>query len=104
MSIEKRPNVIQDVIAALESGQLIPSTHAQQQMEKRDIQMSDIEEAIYSAYREESKDSLTDDGKSWKYSLRGKNENGDKDIRIIIAFADPKTIIVTAIDKNKKED
>ena len=104
MSIEKRQNVIQAGIAALESGQLIPSTHAQQQMEKRDIQMSDIEEAIYSAHREESKDSLTDDGKSWKYSLRGKNENGDKDLRIIVAFADPKTIIVTAIDKNKKED
>lgn len=104
MSIKKRPNVIQDVITALESGQLIPSTHAQQQMDLRDIQMSDIEEAIYSAYREESKDSLTSDGKSWKYSLRGKNDDGDKDLRIIVVFADPKTIIVTAIDKNKKED
>lgn len=52
MSIEKRPNVIQDAIAA----------------------------------------------------LRGKNDNGDKDLRIIILFVDPKTIIVTAIDKNKKED
>lgn len=104
MSIEKRPNVIKDVIVALESGQLIPSTHAQQQMEKRDIQISDIEEAIYSAHREEGKDSVTDDGKSWKYSLRGKNENGDKDLRIIVVFIDPKAIIVTAIDKNKKED
>lgn len=104
MSIEKRPNVIQDAIAALESGHLIPSVHAQQQMEKRDIQMSDIEEAIFSAYREESKDSLTNDGKSWKYAIRGKNDNGNKDLRIIIVFADPKTIIVTAIDKNKKED
>ncbi len=104
MSIEKRHNVIPDIIAALESGYLIPSIHALQQMEKRDIQMSDIEEAIYSAHREESKDSMTSDGANWRYSLRGKNENGDKDLRIIIMFADPKAIIVTTIDKNKKED
>ncbi|MNL28000.1 hypothetical protein D3C87_1496290 [compost metagenome] len=83
---------------------MIPSIHAQEQMSKRDIQMSDIEEAIYSSHREEGKDSLTGDGKSWKYSLRGKNENGDKDLRIIVVFFEPKVIVVTAIDKYKKED
>ncbi|WP_374079875.1 DUF4258 domain-containing protein [Bdellovibrio bacteriovorus] len=104
MSIKKRSNVIQEVIEALESGQLIPSSHAQEQMQKRDIQMSDIEEMIYRARREEAKDSLTNDKKDWKYALRGLNDKGDKDLRIIVVFADPKTIIVTAIDKNKKED
>jgi hypothetical protein len=104
MPIPKRPDVIQDVIKALESGNLIPSVHALEKMKTRDIQFSDIEEAIYSAQREEEKDSLSIDGSSWKYALRGENTDGDKDLRIIVAIADPKTIIVTAIDKNKKED
>lgn len=50
------------------------------------------------------KDSLTGDKKEWKYALRGKKDKGDKDLRIIIMFDDPSAIIVTAIDKNKKED
>ena len=58
MSIGKRPNVIQDVMTAFEYGNLIPTAHAQEQMDKRDVQMSDIEEMINNAHREEGKDSL----------------------------------------------
>ncbi len=104
MSIDKRVNVIQDVIKALESGNLVPSNHAQEQMERRNVQMSDVEEMIYRAQREEAKDSLTKDKKDWKYSLRGLNDSGEKDIRIIVVFNAPDTVIVTVIDKNKKED
>jgi len=104
MSIGKRLDVIQAVIKALESGHLIPSFHAQEQMEKRDVQMSDIEEMIYRAQREETKDTLTKDKKDWKYALRGLNDSCEKDIRIIVVFNSPDTVIVTVIDKNKKED
>ncbi|MEY4616374.1 MAG: hypothetical protein RJB66_1334 [Pseudomonadota bacterium] len=104
MALKKRPNVLEEVRRATLIGRLIPSPHAQQQMAKRDIQMSDIEEAISRAKLEKKKDSLTDDKKEWKYALRGKNNEGDKDLRIIIMFDDPSAIIVTAIDKNKKED
>lgn len=102
--IKKLPNVIQVVIAALERGNFFLSIHAQEQMVIRDVQMSDVEEMIYRAYREESKDSLTKDKKSWKYSLRGVNDDGDKDIRIIIVLNDGDAVVVTVIDKNKKED
>lgn len=104
MALKKRSNVLGDVRQAAMLGKLIPSPHAQQQMVKRDIQMSDIEEAISRAKLEKNKDSLTDDKKEWKYALRGKNDEGDKDLRIIIIFDNPNAIIVTAIDKNKKED
>lgn len=104
MKVVKRRNVIIEVIKALEAGQLVPSFHAQEQMKKRDILMSDLEEALYRAKREEGKDSPTKDGKDWKYSLRGLSESGEKDLRIIVVFDDPKVVIVTAIDKNKKED
>lgn len=104
MSIEKRPNVIADVIAAAENGLLVPTGHAEKQMEIRDVQMSDIEEMLYRAQREDHKDGITKDGKSWKYAIRGLNDNGDKDIRVIVAFDSPETVIITVIDKNKPED
>ncbi len=98
----KKETVLQDVIAAIDAGALIPSKHALEQMADRDIDMSDIEEAAYQAYREEFKDSLNNDGSDWKYAIRGENKNGDKDIRIIVAYLDdPKMLIITAIDKNK---
>lgn len=56
---------------------------------------------IYRANREVDKDRLTDDGKEWKYAIRGLNDNGDKDIRIVVVYIEPKILIVTAIDKNR---
>jgi hypothetical protein len=103
MSIKKRPDVIHAVIKAFEKGRLIPSFHAEKQMQARYIQMSDIEEMIYRAHIEDHKDSPRNDGKDWKYSLRGLNDKGDKDIRIIVVFNGPDTVVVTAIDMNKKE-
>lgn len=100
----KRENIVLGVIKALEDGHLRYSFHAQEQMAKRDILVSDIEEALYRSKREENKDSLTNDKTAWKYSLRGTNDSGDKDLRIIIVFDDPNALVVTAIDKNKKED
>ncbi|MEQ1663819.1 MAG: DUF4258 domain-containing protein [Bdellovibrionales bacterium] len=97
----KCENVIAEVIKALEEGNLIPTTHAQKQMKDRDIQLSDLEEALYRCSREEFNDRLTSDGNVWKYSLRGKNNTGLKDLRIIIIFKDTKVLVVTAIDKTK---
>ena len=68
---------------------------------ERDIQFSDIEEAVYNAIREDSKDELTDDGTDWKYVIRGNNDNGDKDIRLVVVYLkDPKMLLITVIDKN----
>ena len=55
----KNENVIQNLIEAVELGQLIPSSHAALRMKERKIDFSDVEEAIYRAVREEVKDSLT---------------------------------------------
>lgn len=103
MSIRKRSNVIPAVIAAFEKGLLIPSFHATEQMQIRDVQFSDIEEMIYRSQREEHKDALRKDGKDWKYAIRGSNANGEKDIRLIVIFNDPEAVIITVIDKNRSE-
>ena len=101
----KKETVLQDLINAVEFGVLIPSIHALEQMVNRGITMSDIEEVVYRAYREDHKDSLNNDGNDgndWKYAVRGLNDNGGKDIRIIVAYLDePKMLLITAIDKNK---
>jgi nitroreductase len=98
----KKSTVLQDLITAMEAGQLIPSKHALEQMKARDLDLSDIEEAAYRAYREAHKDQLTDDKQEWKYAIRGLNDLGDKDIRIVLVYLEsPKMLIITAIDKNK---
>lgn len=98
----KKETVLQDLITATEAGQLIPSKHAIEQMKARDIDLSDIEEAVYRAQREDHKDQLTDDKQDWKYAIRGLNDQGDKDIRIVVVYLEtPKMLIITAIDKNK---
>jgi len=99
---KKKETVIQDVIVAVETGAFVSSTHAEKRMAERDIDFSDIEEAIYRAIREEDKDTPTDDGTDWKYVLRGLNDNGDKDIRIVVVYLDnPKMLMITVIDKYK---
>ena len=64
----KSVSVIQDVIEAVESGQLIISDHAATRMKERNIDFSDVEEAVYHATRDEVKDSQTNDGLAWKYA------------------------------------
>ncbi len=98
----KSESVIQDMIAAIESGQLIISDHAATRMKERNIDFSDVEEAAYRAIREDMKDSQTKDGLAWKYALRGFNDDGDKDIRLVVLYLEkPKMLLVTAIDKNE---
>ena len=97
----KRSNVIADVIKAIAEGRFKYSNHALAQMKARDIQVSDIEESVHNATREEHKDEINKTGTDWKYVLRGLNENGDKDIRTVVDFKDPDVVLITAIDKNK---
>ncbi len=98
----KKETVLLDLIFATEAGLLTPSVHAIEQMKARNIDFSDIEEAVYTAVREDHKDELTKDSTAWKYAIRGTNQNGDKDIRIIVLYLEsPRMLIVTAIDKNK---
>lgn len=59
MSIEKRLNIIAEVIFAAENGLLVPSFHAEEQLTKRNMQLSDVEEMLYRAQREEHKEKNT---------------------------------------------
>lgn len=101
--VVKKDEVIQKAVEALENGNLRFSKHALIRMKERGIVISDIKEAIYNGQREGIKDQLTDDGSDWKYALRGKNEAGDKEIRLVLLFDEQNVLVVTAIDLNREK-
>ncbi len=101
---DKISNILELVQHASRLGNLIPGDHAQAQMRLRNIDFSDIEEAIDKGYWEKRKDEFNKQKKVWKYAIRGLNKNRDKDLRIIIEYENPATIIITVIDKYKPED
>ncbi len=107
MKKQKKENVLQTVLEALEAGNLIFSFHAMEQMGAREVIYSDVQEALYNGQREEQKDDYRQNAKnkkwSWRYAIRGLNESKEKDLRVVVAIEDPKTIVVTVIDLNRKE-
>jgi hypothetical protein len=107
MEAEKEENVLVRVLEALENGNLILSFHAMEQMQAREVTFFEVKEALYQGQREENKDDYRQNSKgkkwSWRYSIRGLVNNGEKDLRIIIALTDPKTVVVTVIDLNRKD-
>lgn len=84
MLIDKEENVLQKVLLALESGQLLLSFHA---MEHKDVQHQNSSTKSW----------------SWRYAIRGRNDSGEKDLRIIVVIENPKTVIITVIDLDKRE-
>lgn len=107
MEAEKKEDIFKIILEALESGNLTLSFHAMEQMQARKVVFSDVKEALYQGQREEQKDDYRQNPKtkkwSWRYAIRGENESGEKDLRVIVAIEDPKTIVVTVIDLNRKE-
>ena len=98
----KKDDILLQVIKALESGNLRPTFHAQVRMKERNILFTDMEEAIYNASREDHKDEFDSKTEEWKYALRGLNNDGAKDIRVVVVFKDPATLVLTVIDLNKR--
>lgn len=107
MAVGKEENVIYKVLQALESGQLLLSFHAMEQMNAREVKFSDVSEAIYRCIREEYKDVYHQNPynmkRSWRYAIRGRNDSGEKDLRVIVALENPKSVIITVIDLERRE-
>ncbi len=107
MITRKEDNILQIVLEALESGNLLLSFHAMEQMSAREIKFSDISEALYRCERQEYKDVYLENPITkkwnWRFAIRGLNDNGDKDLRIIVVLQNPKTVIVTVIDLKRRD-
>ena len=96
--VEKKEDVLVSAIRAMESGNLRMTFHATERMKERNILLSDLEEAIFNGRREEYKDEFNSRTGNWKYAIRGCNDDEDKELRIIVAFKDPLTMVITVID------
>lgn len=100
-SPNKKEDILLAVINSVESGNLRLTFHVLQRMKERRILLSDVYDVIFNARREENKDEFNPFTGDWKYAIRGLNSDGDKDIRLILVFKDPATLILTVIDLNQ---
>ena len=55
-------------------------------------------ERLLKLRREEYKDEFNSKTGNWKYAIRGYSDDEDKELRIIVAFKDPLTMVITVID------
>ena len=102
----KRPSKLKDILAvvraAVESGQLVYSDHANSRMSVREIIKPEIEHVLKSGFHEAIKDQFSSAFEAWDYAIRGKTVDG-RALRIVVAMVQPRVLVVTAIDLDKED-
>lgn len=104
--MSKRPPKVEDVKAkaeaAVNGGTLRKSDHALKRMGQRKILDPDVDHVLLNGFHEKKKDAFSDDHGTWKYSIKGKDIDR-RNIRLIVVFEDPNTLLITAIDLDSKD-
>lgn len=102
----KRPDKLKDILsvvrAAVESGQLVFSAHANTRMRERGIIKPEVEYVVKGGHHEAKKDQFSIEFNAWDYAIKGKTVDG-RSIRIVVAIVRPKVLVVTAIDLDKED-
>jgi len=102
----RRPAKVKDIMkvasVAVKAGQLLYSDHANERLRERMIVKPEVEAILTNGHHEARKDQFSERHAAWDYAVRGKTVDG-RSLRIIVALIDPKMLIVTAIDLDKKE-
>jgi len=99
---DKLKDILADVRAAVGSGQLVYSAHANTRMRERGIIKPEVEYVIKGGHHEAKKDQFSIEFNSWDYAIKGKTVDG-RSIRIVVAIVRPKVLVVTAIDLDKED-
>ncbi|MCH9021382.1 MAG: DUF4258 domain-containing protein [Planctomycetes bacterium] len=101
---KKRPAKITDVrsqiIQAVNSGEYLDVTHAQDRSRERNITRPEYEYVLKNCFHERSKDEYMENYKAWNYAVRGHTIDG-RDIRVVVSFDDNGMLIITVIDLEK---
>lgn len=96
----KRPKKITGVEVKIRSlvdeENLIYSSHALDQMEKRGISQPEVLDVLRRGNREAAKDKLV--GEHWSYALRNFVWSSERNLRVIVALDQDMVIVVTAIE------
>ena len=102
----KRPDKLKDILAvvraAVGSGQLVYSAHANSRMRERGIIKPEVEQILKGGHHEAKKDQFSIEFGAWDYAIRGKTVDG-RSIRIVVASVRPHVLVVTAIDLDKED-
>jgi hypothetical protein len=103
--MSKRPAklemVMEAVKAALASGTVRNSEHANTRMKERGILGAEVIEILERGFHEKKKDEFNTLLNVWNHAIRGKTSEG-RNIRVAIAIYAPDVLIITAIDLDKE--
>lgn len=72
--------------------------HGELRMLERGFTDADVQNVLLYGWWEKRKDQFDTVFNTWKYALRGKSFDGDRTIRVVVAFDDDGMLIITVID------
>ncbi len=90
------------VAAAIESGRIRYSHHANVRMKERQIIKPEVEFVLKGGHHEARKDQFKEEHSAWDYSIRGRTLD-NRNLRIVVAFEAPNVLVVTAIDLDRED-
>ena len=79
------------------------SEHANERMRERGIIKPEVEYILLHGHHELKKDTFNAQFSSWDYAIRGQTID-QRALRIVVAIEPEGTLVVTAIDLNRKEE
>lgn len=72
--------------------------HAHEQMAARRITRPEVWHVLETGRHEARKDQFSQEFNTWKYAIRGKTVDRDRELRIVITFESDDMLVITAID------
>lgn len=87
------PEIHKAIKAAAESGDWVPTKHAQERMVQRGFSALDVERVLRGGVHDSSKDELKND--IWRYRIRGQTTDG-KAIQLAVIINSP-IVVATVI-------
>ncbi len=99
----KLENVLELAKSLIETGNYLPTFHAECRQFERDITLLDALYVIKNGYREPKYDQFKEEWQAWNYAIRGTTLQNDT-VRVIISFDDEtKLLIITVINIVRRE-
>jgi len=76
--------------------------HAAERKQERNITLLEILHVLKGGHHEKRKDEFKPEYGDWNYAIRGKTVDR-REIRVVVVFADPGLLVITAIDLDVKD-
>jgi len=94
----KVPDLLQEIRRLLDRGRYLETSHAQEMMAERAITRMEVHHVLRHGRHEAKKDRRSDDGAAWKYAIRGRTFDADRELRVVALLNELGVLVITAID------